>query len=366
MASSGLNFQQLTPSNGAVNSLRELIFLALADVESLGNIVNFMPNQDHGKKLGFIGEFGLLGKASQGCDPEYGNDLAATSEKTWDIKEWEIAEAICYTDLQATLARTALKSKTSVADLTGTEYVDNILMPLLERAVKKLVLRFAFFGDKNASTYDADDNTDGTLKPGVDAGYFTLIDGFFARIFAGVAAGSIARVTVAANAATTAAAQKAAILTAGAASGVLDELILNASPVLRQQGAAQRIYVSQALADAVSLDLKKNNKGSDLQWEALFDGITKSTYNGVEVIALPFWDEIIGSYLQNNTNTGALDKPYRAIMTIKDNLLVGSESENELADIQVFFDQKSQKNHILAKDTIGTLIGQDDLMVVAY
>lgn len=365
MASAGINFNNLTPSNGAIQSLRELIFLALVDVETIGNLVKFMPKQKHGDKLGFVGEFGLLGKAHQGCDPTYANDLVNTSEKTWDIKRWEIAEALCYADLEGTVAALALKTKTNVADLTGTEYMDEIVAPLLERAVKKLILRFAFFGDKNASTYDPDDHTTGTLKPGVDAGYFNLINGFFQQIFAGVAAGTISRVVVDANTKTTSALQKAAIKTAGAATGIMDELIESASPVLRQL-TGKRIYVTQALADALAADIKANNKGSELQWEAIFDGITKTTYNGIEVVALPFWDEIIQGYLQNNTNVGAWDKPYRAIFTIKDNLLVGSESEDAVADINIFFDQKTKKNYIDAMDTIGALIGQDNLINVAY
>ena len=82
MASAGLNFANLTPSNGAVRELGELVFLALADVESIGGQVNFLPSQKRGDKVGFVGEFGMLGVPASGCDPTYGNDLISTSEKT--------------------------------------------------------------------------------------------------------------------------------------------------------------------------------------------------------------------------------------------------------------------------------------------
>ena len=44
MASTGLNFANLTPDDGAVKDLKRLIFLAVTDPESLGKIFNFLPN----------------------------------------------------------------------------------------------------------------------------------------------------------------------------------------------------------------------------------------------------------------------------------------------------------------------------------
>ena len=81
MASSGIDFSKLTPDNGAVRDLRQLLFLAYASEKSVGDIVNVLPAQYNGDKVGFIGEFGPVGKASKGCNPTYGNDLITTSEK---------------------------------------------------------------------------------------------------------------------------------------------------------------------------------------------------------------------------------------------------------------------------------------------
>lgn len=50
MASTGLNFSNLTPDNGAIKDLKRLIFLAVTDPESLGKIFNFLPKQKHGEK----------------------------------------------------------------------------------------------------------------------------------------------------------------------------------------------------------------------------------------------------------------------------------------------------------------------------
>lgn len=356
MASSGLNFSNLTPSNGAVQSLRELVKLATFDEAALGSLVNFIPNQLDGKKLGLIGGFGLLGVAATGCDPTYGSDLVKTSEKTWDIKEFAIAEAICFEDIKNALVKAAANKKTSVDDLTDTEYMD-IISPLIEKGYKEAMLRFAFFGDTAL--------TSAGMKVSGHEKYFTLIDGIWKQLFTAVTAGTVNRVTISANAQTTIAAQKSAILGAGVATGIVEEMVMSAPAVLRQQSGL-RLYCTQAFADALTLDYRHNNKGSDLQWNALAEGLRTATYAGVEVVALPSWDAIIQSELKNTTNTGAYQLPYRAILTIQDNLVVGSEGGDDVAEIDITFNHADRKNYIYVKDTVGALVAQDDLVVVAY
>lgn len=360
MASSGINFTNLTPDNGAVRDLKQLIFLSVLGEEQLGSMFNVLPNQKHGDKVGLIGEFGLLGKASEGCDPTYDHNVIATTEKEWDIREWQISEEICYKDLEGTLAQVALKTKSNIADLTGTEYLDYVIMPRLEVAVRKMLMRFAWFGDKEANVAASG----GVLKDGTRVGAFTVTDGVFKRAFALAAANSARHTTIAANAKTTFAEQKSAIRTEGAATDVLDNLISDAPQELRQ-AEGQVIFISQALKDALNADIKKNNRGADLTWEATFDGITKTNYDGIELVAIPFWDEIIKGY-ETAASGKAWNKPYRAIYTVRDNLLLGFEGENEIADLQVFFSQKDQKTYILAKDKMGSLIADENLIQVAF
>lgn len=360
MASTGLDFTKLTPDNGAVRDLRELVFLSVTDVEQLSSLFNFMPGQERGKKVGMIGEFGMLGKASTGCNPTYNQSILAASEKTWDIGDWQIAEQICYTDLIGTLAKVAMRTKTQIADLTGTEYLDNIVEPRLQLAIRKMLMRFAWFGDKEAETV-----TDGgVLADGTDTGYFTVTDGFWKRIFDIVAEDPARKTAIEANAKTTFAEQTSALYTAGVPTGIIDQVIREAPMVLRQANG-QVIYITQSLRDALDWDILNNNKGSELQWSAIFDGITRTTYKGIELVAIPFWDEIIRTY-EAVSGGNAWNKPHRALYTIKDNLLLGSESANEIAELDVWFEKKEQMNYILAKDTIGTLIAQDDLLQVAF
>lgn len=360
MASTGLNFENLTPDNGAVRELNKLIFRAVLGAEKLGSMFNVLPNQKHGDKVALIGDYGLLGKASEGCEPTYDHNTAVTAEGEWDIKEWQISEEICYKDLEGTLAQVALKTKTDIGDLTGTEYLDYVVLPLLEVGAGKMLFRLAWFGDKNAASI----NDGGVLKADARIGAFNVTDGFWKRIYEMVATNAERHTAVAANAKTTFAEQKSAIRTSGAAIEVLDNLISDAPMTLRQANG-QVIFISQALKDALSADIKKNNAGSDLQWEALFDGITKANYDGIELVALPMWDEIIKGYETANAGK-AWNKPFRAVYTTRENLLVGIPGVNEIADLQVTFDPVKRKTYIYATDKLGTLIADDNLIQVAY
>jgi hypothetical protein len=130
---------------------------------------------------------------------------------------------------------------------------------------------------------------------------------------------------------------------------------------------ADRVFiVTQAFADMLSLDIQTNNKGSELQWEAVFAGIQKTKYQGITVIAVPQFDEIIQEYLKNETNASAYDKPFRVIYASKGNLRAGTQSKETLADLKVNFDDVTRKNYLYAADTIGALVLAEEYAAVAY
>lgn len=358
MASTGLNFANLTPDNGAVRDLKALIFESIVSPEKLGNVFNIIPKQYDGDKLGFIGEFGLVGKAGSGCDPTYDTNTIGTTEKTWAIKRWEVAKSLCFADLESTLVKYVLKNHTEVSDLTANEYLSQIVQPRLETAIQKALFRIAWFGDTAAKA-----TADGGVVLNSDyVPFFNITDGLFKQIYTIVAANANRHVDVAANAETTFAAQKTAMYTSGVPTSIVDGLIQGASVKLR--GASNGvIFITYALKDALDWDLKKNNYGSELQWQSLFNGIQETSYNGITLRAIPEFDEIIQSYEGSAT---AWNKPYRAVYTTQDNLLLGLTSDSEVDTIDISFDHKDRKNYIYATDKVGALVAQDDLIEVAY
>lgn len=358
-----VDLSKLTAPNDALKDIRQLIFLRFLDPENYGALVDFNPSVVQGQKVGFVGQFGLMGKAAQGCNPNWNDSLLPTSEKEWDVPEWAIYEKLCWKDqAENTLLKYALANGTNVADLTDNDYMKLLVLPALQTAIENTVNRLIWFGDKDVTAYSSG-NTSGALKEGVDAGYFNVTDGFFKRITKGVADGLIKQTVIEANKAKTFAAQKAAIRKAGVATEIFDNLIEDANPVLRQD-ANGRIYTTLALADALARDIRNNNKGSDLQWEAIFGGVKRTQYNGVEIVAVPFFDAMISAYYKADGDS--LANPYRAIYTTKEQLMVGSRSEDAIANTEVWFDAKDEQNYLKARDSVGTLIKQEDLVSVAW
>jgi hypothetical protein len=243
-----------------------------------------------------------------------------------------------------------------MADLTSSDYMEQVVRPMLEQAIRDLMIRFIFFGDKDA---------EGTLKDGVNAEYFNLIDGIFKQLFEGVTAKKTTRVAIEANTKATVAAQYEAMRQPGAATGVLNSLIINTPMKLRTM--ADRVFVTtQAFADMLNLDIQENNKGSELQWESLFAGIQKTTYQGITLIAVPQFDEIIQEYLKNSASAEAYDKPFRVIYGAKGNFRAGSKSAEQVADLKVTFNDVTRKNYIYAADTLGALVLAEEYAAIAY
>lgn len=356
MASSGINFEGLTPSNGALRELAELIFLEQFGEDKLGQVITFLTGQEQGKKLGFVNPLGLVGRASDGCNPTYDSNAVTTSEKEWAFKEWQIAEQICYEELEGTLAESYPRNGSDVADLTDSEYMETVVRPLFENAIPKLMFRLIFFGDTEIA---------GQLKDGVDAKYFNLFDGIWKQLFTGVTEGKTKRFTIDANTKTTIDAQYEAMLAPGAATGVIDEIILRTpAKVLNQANRA--FFVTDAFAKCLGLDIQRNNKGSELQWKSLFEGVRATEYQGYTVIAIAQWDEIIQDYLKNTTNANAYDKPFRVIFGSKGNFRAGTKSKDAVATLKAFFVEKEQMNYLLAKDTLDAKVAAEEYAVVAY
>ncbi|EGK04662.1 hypothetical protein [Dysgonomonas mossii] len=360
MGSTALNnINQLTPDNLAIRDLRELLFLEVLQAGAINEIVDLNYGVLNGAHLGGVGEFGLLGEDKAMCRPTFNNTNLATQQKIWELGRIVVAEEMCADDFESTVAKFSMKTGTDRADLTQTDLLSYIIEPRLKTAIEKMIWRVSWFGDKAAqNVYDG-----GIIKDGIDVKFFTMADGLFKKLFAITAANTKQRVTIAANTAATYTAQRDNMRASGAATGVIDALVYNANPILRQ-AEGRFILCTQSFADALAIDIKANNKGSDLQWQSLFGGLAYATeYNGEKLIRLPIWDEMIQAFEDNGTT---LNKPHRALFCTKDNLKVGFESSNLMPDLKIWFSEDDQTNKILGRDKMGTLTWQDELIQFAY
>jgi hypothetical protein len=308
-----------------------------------------------GSRVGGVGEMQAVGLPSTGCKPIFQASTIDTKEKTWELGEYEVAEEICYKDLEQTLVQFAMRTGTERADLTGTDYVDVIVEPRLRVALEKMIWRLAWFGDKQVDT--------DIITAGVNADLFRVCDGLWKRIFALTASNPLQQVTIAANNAATYADQIAGIRASGVATKLMDDIIYDANPKILQK-SDRVLLVTKSIADALAMDVKKNNIGSDLQWQSLFGGFVSATeYNQQTILSLPIWDELIRLYEDNGTKW---NKPHRAVYAPKSSLKLGINSKDLIAFLDIWFSKDDQVNRMLVRDKVGTMTWEDDLIMAAF
>lgn len=349
-----LNFEA---SNGAIESLKELIKLAALPVEDIAKFVEIRGNVQNGQQLGWVGTIGNVGWSGGGCDPEYHKPDVKGLTKKWDMGEWSMPFELCYSDFENTIAEYALNHGTNVGDLTSTEIVSEILVPLIAQALSKMYWRIVWFGDKDAKNV-ADS---GVITDGVDVSLFNMTDGLFKQLFAIAAANAQQKTAIDANSQTTRALQFSKLRQEGVATGIVDDMIMNANPALSTIPDAG-IYMTKSLADALAMDVRKIYKVI-MPWEEVFAGVKMSEYNGVKIYRCDMWDEVIQNLQNNGTK---LNLPHRAVYAAPSLLLAASPAANFVSDLDIFFDQKSRTTNIYAGGKIGALVGQDDLFQVAY
>lgn len=350
-------FENISVNPKDVTDLKELIPLSIDQDEDYQKFTA-LKKVRNGDPVAFLGDGDDVGIAGSGCDPTYEEYGVANSQKRWELGDWQIPLKICYESLQGTIAEYSLHTGTSVGDITGTEFLSYILRPALERQMKRMIWRFGWFGNKEASV--AADG--GTLTAGTRKEMFTTCDGLFKKIFAQCAKNADQLTTIAANSKTTYAEQKSAILTEGVATGVFDKLLMDAdSRITADPGAV--ILVTKALADALTYDTKKVYKVI-MPWEKVFEGIDVAQYNGVQIVRVSIWDRMIKAY--ENTGT-ALNKPYRAVYAnVQKELQTATDADGLISDLDIWFDKKERRNYVYSTGRLGTMILEDDMFQAAY
>lgn len=322
----------------------------------LNQVFKIMEKQKDGAVLTGVKPFRLLGKTSAGCKPTYENSMLNIEEKTWIIREWEVPEEICYDDIGDTVLEEVKNTGINAANIIDTRYYREILEPAILDGIDDMLFRLAFFGT----------NAPSELQKASDAPFFNTITGIWKQIFEAVARNHITRYTIAANGMSTIDAQMTAFEPGTGDAVKLMRNIQTSAPIELRQAKNKVMYITQSLYDAYVADRQEKYIGSEGQWDSLDNGIMVGKINGIETIVLPEWDRIIQNFLKNQENENAYDHPYRAILTVKDNLLLGTESDGDFKKLVGGFDEKNQINWVLAKNTIGAMVRFDQLTHVAF
>lgn len=343
---------KLQPENLA--SIKDAVQETFYNDEDFSSFVNIQKVKEK-DPIALLGEMEMVGKKGGGCDPTYEEKGIANSLNRWELGQWEIPIKICYEALKGTIAEYSLKTGTAIGDLTSTDFM-TIYSDALLRAMEQMIWRFGWFGDKAAALAD---EGGGKLTAGLDVSNFNVCDGLFKRIFAATVTKN--HTTIAANSETTAAAQISALRKSGAATTLVDTILMDADTRIVDDSDAV-LLMTRSLSDALTYDLKKTYHDI-IPWEKLFDGFEVATYNGVKIARVGIWDRMIKAY---EKGTATVNLPHRAVFCNPKHLMIGTDADSLISDLDIWFDQKERRNYLYATGKIGTALLEENMIHAAY
>ena len=342
----------LQPENLA--SIKDAVQETFFKDEDFSLFVNIMKvkNDD---PIALIGEMDMVGKKGGGCDPTYEEKGIANSQKRWELGQWEIPIKICYEALKGSIAEYSLKTGTEIGDLTSTDFM-TIYTDALQRAIQQMIWRFGWFGDKAAALAGSGG---GKLTAGSDVNMFNVCDGLFKRIFTATATKN--HTAIAANSESTTAAQVSALRKKGAATTIVDTILMDVDTRIIDDSDAV-LMMTRSLADALTYDIKQTYHDI-MPWEKVFDGFDVATYNGVKIARVGIWDRMINAYEKGATT---VNLPHRAVFCNPKHLMVGTDADALISDLDIFFSKKERRNYIYATGKIGTALLEENMIHAAY
>ena len=342
---------KLEPENLA--SIKDAVQETFYNDEDFSSFVNIQKVKEK-DPIALLGEMEMVGKKGGGCDPTYEEKGIANSQKRWEFGQWEIPVKICYEAIKGTIGEYSLKTGTAIGDLTSTDFM-TIFADALQRAMEQMIWRFGWLGDKEAALAG---EGGGKLTAGLDVSNFNVCDGLFKRIFTATATKHTA---IAANSETTAALQISALRKSGAATTLVDTILMDADTRIVDDSDAV-LLMTRSLADALTYDLKKTYHDI-MPWEKLFDGFEVATYNGVKIARVGIWDRMIKAY---EKGTATVNLPHRAVFCNPKHLMIGTDADSLISDLDIWFDQKERRNYLYATGKIGTALLEENMIHAAY
>lgn len=344
---------QLEPENLA--NLREALIKVVVEDEDIRRVLS-VKRVKNGEPLAILGEMDAVGNAGAGCSPTFKQAGIGNTQQRWELGSWEIALSICWTNILDTIAEYSLKGGTDITDPEGTDFM-TMYLNMLATQMKRMIWRLAWFGDTSADTI----SNGGTLTNGTDKTLFTVADGLFKRLETIVTGAPNQLTAISANQGATYAAQKAAMLASGYATGLVDQIMLDADPMITAQGDAV-LMVNKKFADALAHDIKVTYK-DNLPFERIFDGFYLAQYGGVTIIASAIWDYLINQY--QNTGT-AWENPYRAVLARPANLLLGCDADDPVSQLDQWFNKDERQVKLYATGRLDTMVGIPERVHVAW
>ncbi|MCJ7447901.1 MAG: hypothetical protein MUO72_09420 [Bacteroidales bacterium] len=348
-----INLDNLHFTPDELRSLNELVVTAVLEAPELSSFHTLVTGIKNDKRIGIIpGTFGLVGKAAQACNPTAQCYEDQAIEKTWSPKYLEVIIDMCVDELADTLMKLAVKCGVEVYDLTKTE-IFTFIQNILAKDIAKMVFRLVWFGDTAARALPL-----GNLTVGTDPAFFNVINGFWQQFAAIYALNPLQLNAMPGNVGINYA-QQGILATPLLTYNAVNALIDNAISELAAQ-PDRILLVTRSVFDRLRRQLQA--LGTAFQdYRLMINGLEFATWDGIRIVSLPLWDQIIRAYENNGVRW---NDPHRVVYTTVSNLNIGMACTSLFDNINSFYDPRSRFNRIEAVDAFDAKIIDDRLLMV--
>jgi len=301
------------------------------------------------------GRIGLLGKKITGCKPPEDNKAVPMSQKYWEPIDWGFRMSHCAKDVNQLFKAFQRKMKRGdYNDLQGEQEMLFIISRVEDAMIENLN-RLIWFGDTDMDIVDEG----GYLADAqvADLPYWTVLDGLWPQVFAGVTSTDIPHYNITLNEAVSKAAQF--VIPSGFALGIFRGLFEKADTRLRN-APLKKIFVTDSIAQEWITYLEDQSLAFSLA--EVQDGITNLRYRGAEIVVRDDWDR----HIVNFDDGTVYNFPHRALMTVADNIPIGTMDEESLTEVKSWFSLDDDVNYLQVQSRFDVKYLEGYMAVAAY
>ena len=343
----------------------EVIFELTFGDPTLSSVHAIEQGIKHQEQIVFAGRIGPVGKKVQAdCVPNSIEGVTLT-EKFWDPVFEDLRLEHCSTDVNQQDKLVNQMTRMNPDYLTVIEGsqsdIGNFLVERVLSAMGENIWFKVWFNRKDASEFGAGSGSE-DFTVGTDLDFWNTFDGIWYQVYqeTNLAAGGkyYSSALAARNAQAT---YNDQVLVSGEAIAAMKDVYNKADSRLRQRTDA-RFLVTRSIYDGVVNDLETiQNVGGFTQTNE--GGMMTLRYRGIEVVMMDTWDRFIDEYKNSGTNYYL---PHRVVLTVSDNIPVGTLAESDFGDLDAFYDKYNRVNVIDGIYSIDSKLLEDYLTCVAY
>lgn len=355
-----INVSALTLAAKEAQAFSEFIAERMYSQPALNQICTIMQGIQMKQQIVFAGLMGNTGIKDSGCTRVTSSPASVLTQKYLEPIKVSNTIVHCQNDVDALFKAYANKVQkyTDLYDITGTDEEKFLAIMLAENATAT-AQKLAWLADKDVvQAAAAVSGVNGAAR----VKYYDPIYGLWYRIFAGVTATTISKYAITENSGATIAAQKT--LAADRTIEIFEEMWATADPRLKADPNKQ-LLVSNWLFENYRQSLQ--TKGGAFDISLITDGLPQLKWNGIPVINMEsVWDLYGQADWLANTTDNTYYLPNRAILTVPENLIIGTLTEGDISEVEAFYDKITRQFYMAYGFTMDTQVAEHYMIEVAY